>query len=92
MRSPGFGARPPPAAWTPNRNLAYRSELALWQDSVRTSPHSGRAWNNLGHAQELSGDTSAAVASYRPALTLDPEHVPATLNLQRLQWGCMDTR
>ena len=73
------------AAGTILRNQDYRSEVALWRDTVRQSPGSARAWNNLGYALQLEGKEDAAVAAYRRALELDPEHVPAGVNLQGLR-------
>ncbi len=70
-------------ARTAERNLDYKSELSLWSDTVRSSPASARAWNNLGYAQQQIGEPELAVTSYRRALAIDPEHVPATFNLQR---------
>jgi hypothetical protein len=38
------------AAFTWSRNLDYRSEVALWEDTARKSPAKARAHNNLGEA------------------------------------------
>ncbi len=59
---------------TARRNLLYRSEIALWKDSVAKAPHNARAHHNLGYAYELEGDFPAAVGEYRVALTLQPEN------------------
>jgi len=66
------------------RNLDYRSEQVLWSATVRASPHKARAWNNLGYAHALAGDTRAARAAYERALRLDPGHAKAAANLHAL--------
>jgi tetratricopeptide (TPR) repeat protein len=71
-------------AATVARNLDYRSEVALWSDTVRKSPGSARAWNNLGYAYQLEGRREEARAAYQRALALDPEDLKARINLQGL--------
>jgi len=71
-------------AGTVLRNADYRSETALWADTVRKSPGKARAWNNLGYAHQLEGRREEARRAYERALALDPEHLPARLNLQDL--------
>jgi len=66
------------------RNQDYRTEVVLWSDTVRKSPGSARAWNNLGYAHQQEGRREAARAAYERALALDPELLPARLNLQGL--------
>ena len=66
------------------RNLDFRTEVALWSDTVRKSPGSARAWNNLGYAYQLEGRRDEARAAYERALALDPEDVKARANLRGL--------
>ncbi|PTX92467.1 tetratricopeptide repeat protein [Opitutus sp. ER46] len=63
------------------RNQAYRSELALWQDTVAKRPLNPRAHNNLGRAQLLAGRSDEAVASFKEAIRLQPNHAYAQANL-----------
>jgi Flp pilus assembly protein TadD len=42
------------------RNHDYRSEIALWENTVRQSPAKARPWNNLGYAYALAGDSDRA--------------------------------
>ena len=73
-------------ALTVARNQDYRSEIALWSDTVRNSPGKARAWNNLGYALQLEGRRAEACAAYARALRLDAEQLQARLN--SLELGC----
>jgi len=70
--------------FTAERNLDYRTEVSLWQATVRESPNKARVWNNLGYAYQLAGDIPAARQAYQRALALDPSHVKARINLDTL--------
>jgi len=67
------------------RNLDYRSEIALWQDTVRKSPGKSRAWHNLGYAYEQAGSYTEAERAYERALKLQPDNWQAQLNLDILR-------
>jgi len=69
------------ALLTHRRNLEWRSELALWQATVRDSPAKARPWANLGWARQQSGDQAGARAAWECALRLDPGHEQAAINL-----------
>lgn len=69
------------------RNEVYRSEIALWEDTVSKSPNKARAHNNLGHAYGLAGRDAEARSAYLEALRLDPGYVKAANNLTRLHGG-----
>ena len=73
------------AGCTISRNQVYRSEIALWEDTVRKSPHKPRAFNNLGYAYALAGRNEDAAKTYRQALHLNPDYKPARINLESLQ-------
>ncbi len=72
------------AGLTIARNHAYRSEVALWESTVRLSPAKARAHNNLGYAYQLSGLRGEAIESYREALRLDADFRHARGNLEAL--------
>lgn len=72
-------------AATVARNLDYRTEAALWSDTVRKSPRSARAWNNLGYARQLEGRTAQACSAYDRALQIDPEYLQARINVLELR-------
>jgi tetratricopeptide (TPR) repeat protein len=65
-----------------DRQLDYRSEVALWSASVREAPWNARAWNNLGYAHELAGERELAISAYRNAVELDPSDYRPAFNLR----------
>ena len=73
------------AGFTVMRNHDYRSETALWQDTVQKSPDNARAWNNLGYALWQENRISAAEAAFSEALRLRPHHARAAANLRDLR-------
>jgi tetratricopeptide (TPR) repeat protein len=70
---------------TLSRNTAYRSEVALWEDTVRKSPWKARGWNNLGYAYQQAGRFHDAEAAYLRALRVDPGDGLARENLRGLK-------
>lgn len=66
------------------RNEAYRSEIALWQDTAAKSPRKARVLNNLGYAYAEAGQVEAARAAYEEALRWQPDYIKARNNLERL--------
>jgi tetratricopeptide (TPR) repeat protein len=67
------------------RNHDYRSEIALWEDTVAHSPAKARPWNNLGHAYALAGDNERAQQAYRKAIQLKPDYALALKNLAAVE-------
>jgi hypothetical protein len=59
------------------RNQVYRTELALWQDTVAKVPDNARALNNLGWALLRAGKTEEALAHLRRAVSLRPGYFEA---------------
>lgn len=72
------------AGLTMARNEVYRSEVALWEDTVRNSPNKARPYNNLGYAYFLAGDLAQAEQAYSTAIRLKPDFWLAENNLARL--------
>ena len=70
---------------TVSRNTVYRSEVALWEDTVRKSPGKARPWNNLGYAYDQTGRFQDAEAAYLRALRIDPGYGLARGNLKVLK-------
>lgn len=68
-------------ALTVARNADYRSELALWQDTVAKYPTNARAYNNLGQAQFRAHRLPEAMRSYERALELQTKYPEPHYNL-----------
>ena len=73
------------AGLTLMRNEDYRSESALWEDTVRHSPRKARPYNNLGHAYYLTGNYEGAEQAYLTAIKLSPDYWRAENNLEQLR-------
>jgi tetratricopeptide (TPR) repeat protein len=64
------------------RNEDYRSELAIWSDSVAKCPDNWHAHNNLGNVLlAIPGRVPDAIAEYQTALRLKPDWAEAHYNL-----------
>ncbi len=55
-----------------------------FRDTIRLSGTDSTVWNNLGSVLQRAGETHGAEAAYRSALGIDPDFVPALLNLALL--------
>lgn len=66
------------------RNPVYRDEITLWENTVVQSPDKARVHNNLGYAYHLSGRDTEARREFTRALAIDPSHIKARYNLERL--------
>jgi tetratricopeptide (TPR) repeat protein len=66
------------------RNQDYRSEIALWEQTVSLSPNKSRVHNNLGYAYWQAGRLEQARQEFLQALRLDAGNVKARLNVRRL--------
>ncbi|MDP1659622.1 MAG: tetratricopeptide repeat protein [Methylotenera sp.] len=71
------------------RNQDYRSEVALWQATVKLSPNKSRVHNNLGYAYFLAGQPDKARQHYLEALALDNQNFKARYNLKALDLCCL---
>jgi protein O-mannosyl-transferase len=58
---------------TAARNTDYRSDIALWSDTIAKRPNNPLAHFMLGGAQERAGNIAAATASYEQTLELKPD-------------------
>ena len=68
-------------AATVRRNRDYRSEIALWSDTVRKAPGNPRAHNDLAEAFIAGGEPAKAAAEFVAAVQVDPDYAPAQYNL-----------
>jgi tetratricopeptide (TPR) repeat protein len=66
---------------TSDRNLDYRTDLSIWQDTLAKAPGNERVHNNLGLALVNSGRFDEALAQFRKALEITPEYAEAHNNL-----------
>lgn len=69
------------------RGLVYRDEATFWAEAVRAAPENPRAHANLGHALALAGREGEAEEALLRALSLDPGHYRAAVNLDLLRRG-----
>jgi tetratricopeptide (TPR) repeat protein len=69
------------AALTVRRNHDYRSELAIWQDTILKRPNNPRVWSSLGTIALKSGDMESAARHLNEALRLKPDYAEAHHNL-----------
>jgi tetratricopeptide (TPR) repeat protein len=66
---------------TLRRNEDYRSDEALWRDTVDKLPANERAQNNLGNALDDEGRTGEAISQFETVLALKPDLAEAHSNL-----------
>jgi len=64
-----------------NRNSVWNSEVSIWADTVKKSPNSARAWNNLGAAYIKQKDSSNSLKAITRSIELDPSKADAWNNL-----------
>jgi Flp pilus assembly protein TadD len=69
------------AGLTVARIPVWHDDLTLWSDTVAKSPRAGAAHGALGYALYVRGDTARAIAEYRTAIRLKPDHADSHLNL-----------
>jgi len=66
---------------TIQRNRDYRSDMALWADTLAKCPNNPRAHNNLGVDLLEQGRASEAMDQYQQALRIKPDFADAQFNL-----------
>ena len=66
---------------TLERNLAYRSEICIWQDTVQKQPSNARAINDLGEVLLRDGKLPEATNQFELALRINPDSTEAHYNL-----------
>ena len=62
------------------RNQDYKSEIALWADTVVKRPENARARNNFGYQLQQQGRLPEAIAQYGEAILLKPTYAQAYTN------------
>lgn len=63
------------------RNRDYRSNLAVWTDTLAKRPESARAWCYYGIALLQDGKTDPAMKSFESAIKIRPTYSHAHINL-----------
>ena len=63
------------------RSLDYRSEINLWQDTVRKSPYKSMVHNNMGTAYLSKERLKEARKSFEVALALSPSSTDPYINM-----------
>jgi len=66
---------------TAQRNADYRSEIAIWLDTVEKWPVNARANNNLGTALQQAGRSDEAMRYFEQAIRIKPDYSDAYNNL-----------
>ena len=66
---------------TVQRNEDYRSNMAIWSDTVAKWPQNARAHNSLGAELGLAGRVGEAIAHCEEAVRLKPDYAGAHFNL-----------
>lgn len=66
---------------TVQRNEVWRTNVSLWQDTVKKSPGQFSAWMNLGAAYAESQEHDKAIDCAKRALAIRPRLVVARLNM-----------
>ena len=66
---------------TITRNNIWKDDFTLWADTVKKSPDSAEARNDLGLACASQGLLDRAIAEYQTALRLKPDYAMAHYNL-----------
>jgi protein O-mannosyl-transferase len=69
---------------TMKRNTVWRSELSLWQDTYKKSPHKLRPLINLARAHSMQGESEIAINYYQEALLKEPGVFVTNYNLGEL--------
>src|SRR4051794_14248260 len=64
----------------------YDRALDLARDALKASPKDAQIWTLQGIALSRKGDHRGALASYRRALTLSPDYIPALQGAAELQY------
>jgi len=63
------------------RNSAWHTLLALWQDTAAKSPGKSRVLNNLGNCYILAGLHFKGIEAYQRAVVLNRNNIEAYFNL-----------
>lgn len=65
---------------TVQRNTVYRSDAAIWQDTVAKRPGNAAARNNYGNILAQAGRPGEALGQYEEAIRINPDYAEAHHN------------
>ncbi|MFQ5735518.1 MAG: tetratricopeptide repeat protein [Thermodesulfobacteriota bacterium] len=80
----------PLAAASYRRNMVWRDEVSLYEDTVSKSPGKERAHYNLAWAYHRRGELDRAIEQYKDTLRLKPDKDKAHYNLALIYQGRKD--
>lgn len=66
---------------TLNRSLDFRSEISLWEDTSKKSPHKALVQNNLATAYMGANQLEKATVALNKALSINPLQIESHVNL-----------
>ena len=66
---------------TMERNRIWRTEITIWEDTIKKAPDNKYAFNNLGILVTREGEVDKGISLFKKALEIDPMHHPARNNL-----------
>ncbi|NIA07251.1 MAG: tetratricopeptide repeat protein [Actinobacteria bacterium] len=75
------------AGLTVRRNYDYRSELAIWQDTINKRPNNTRAYNNRGLVYRRMEKYDRAINDFNRAAKLKPDYAKTYNNRGLTYWS-----
>ena len=73
-----------------NRNMVWKDEKTLWNDTVLKSPNKQRPYHNRGKAYQAEGKYAQAILDYNRAIQIDPTVLDTYNNLGNSHQGVGD--
>ncbi len=68
------------------RGREFEKALQLLQPAIQSSPNSSQLWMLQGFAFSSKGDSRSALASYRHALKISPDYLPALEGAAQIEY------
>ena len=74
---------------TVGRNQDYRSEFAIWDDTIAKNPHNWRALANRAFVHGKGNDYDLAMRDYTEAIRLNPRRQPRLYRLRAVTYSAL---